>query len=294
MAEDYKPIPGFNIIAESINDSVPSTRELFEKGDISGIVELAKSQAAVHPAFIDVNIGKRDPKLMGEVVRAIQAAVSVPLSIDSPDPVIQKEGLSAYDPAKAGGKMPLVNSISELRMEILELNKVRAFKAILICTERMENGSGQPNKTPEEIYETAKRLHARVKAAPYGFDNDRVVFDPGLAPIGADMEGLTKCSLDAMKLIHADPALKGVHMSVGLSNFTQMLPQKRANGEFVKTPLESAFLTLAMPLGLDMSIASTKKKYRLLAEKDDALIALKEALAIGGMESIMRIQEFYS
>ncbi|MFH0920541.1 MAG: dihydropteroate synthase [Fibrobacterota bacterium] len=293
MAEDYRPIPGFHIIAESINDSVPTTHELFEKGDIAGIVALAQAQAEGGAAFIDVNIGKRDPKFMGEVVRAIQKTVRCPLSIDSPDVNIQREGLSAYDPSLGNG-MPLVNSISEMRLEILELNKIQPFRAILICTERVENGSGQPNKTPQEIYETACRLRKLVCSAPYNFNNDRIVFDPGVAPIGADFEGLTLCTLDAMKLIHNDPELKGVHMSVGLSNFTQMLPQKRANGELVKTPLESAFLTLAMPFGLDYSIASTKKKYRILREGDDALTTLKEALAAGGMETVMRIQEFYS
>jgi len=294
MADDYKPISGFHIIAESINDSVPTTRELFEKGDVAAIVALAKSQADAGAAYIDVNIGKRDPKLMGELVRAIQAVVTTPLSIDSPDPEIQKQGLLAYDPKKAGNQMPLVNSISELRLEILELNKIQPFKAILICTERVEAGSALPNKLPQEIHDTAKRMKSRVAVAPFNFDNDRIVFDPGLAPVGADFEGLTKCTLDAMTLIHNDPDLKGVHMSLGLSNFTQMLPQKRANGELVKTPLESAFLTLAMPLGLDMSIASTKKKYKILQETDDALVALKEAIAIGGMETVMRIQEFYA
>jgi 5-methyltetrahydrofolate--homocysteine methyltransferase len=294
MADDYKPIPGFNIIAESINDSVPSTHELFEKGDIQGIIDLAKAQATAGAAYIDVNIGKRDPKFMGELVRAIQAVVSTPLSIDSPDPVIQKEGISAYDTAKANGKMLIVNSISELRLDILDLAKIQPFKVILICTERFENGAGQPNQTAQQIYDTALRLKKRVSEAPLSFTNDQIIFDPGLAPIGADMDGITKASIEAMKLIHADASLKGVHMSVGLSNFTQMLPQKRANGEFVKTPLESAFLTLAMPLGLDMSIASTKKKYKILKENDDALVALKEALEAGGMETVMRIMQFYS
>ena len=65
-----------------------------------------------------------------------------------------------------------------------------------------------------------------------------------------------------MALIHADPAFAGVHASVGLSNFTVMLPVKRADGEPVKGPLESAFLTKAMPLGLDMVIGSVKRNYR--------------------------------
>jgi 5-methyltetrahydrofolate--homocysteine methyltransferase len=293
MAEEYRPVPGFKIIAESINDSVPSTKELFDKGDMPGIVTLAKSQAGAGAAYIDVNIGKRDPKLMGEVVRAIQKAVAVPLSIDSPDPEIQKEGLSAYSPEKGGG-MPIVNSISELRLEILELNAITPFKPILICTERMEGGTGKPNKTAAEIVETAKRLQALAAKTPTSMENDRLIFDLGLAPIGADFEGHTARFLDALKAIQQDAVFKGVHMSVGLSNFTQMLPSKRASGGLVKTPLESALLTLAMPLGLDMAIASTKKKYRILPENDDALVTLKEAIAAGGMETLMRIQQFYS
>ena len=52
---------------------------------------------------------------------------------------------------------------------------------------------------------------------------------------------------------------------MGLSNFTVMLPPKRADGSPVKGPLESAFLTKAMPLGLDMVIGSVKRNYELLA-----------------------------
>ena len=37
-------IPGLTLIGESINDSVPSTRTLFEDNNIDGIIELAKLQ----------------------------------------------------------------------------------------------------------------------------------------------------------------------------------------------------------------------------------------------------------
>ncbi|MCK5675095.1 MAG: hypothetical protein KAH95_17075, partial [Spirochaetales bacterium] len=105
-----------NIIAEKINDSVPGTHKLFEADDFEGIVALAKLQADQGASYIDVNIGPRPPKLMIELVKAIQNIVSVPLCIDSPDIKIQDAGLSAYDPKKAGGAIPLINSISELRM----------------------------------------------------------------------------------------------------------------------------------------------------------------------------------
>ncbi len=38
------PIAGLTIIGETINDSVPSTKKLFEAGDMAGLVELARSQ----------------------------------------------------------------------------------------------------------------------------------------------------------------------------------------------------------------------------------------------------------
>ena len=37
-------IPGLTIIGESINDSVPSTKKLYEANDIAGLKELAKQQ----------------------------------------------------------------------------------------------------------------------------------------------------------------------------------------------------------------------------------------------------------
>ena len=38
------PIPTLAIIGETINDSVPSTKQLFDAGDIQGLLELARFQ----------------------------------------------------------------------------------------------------------------------------------------------------------------------------------------------------------------------------------------------------------
>ena len=70
-----------------------------------------------------------------------------------------------------------------------------------------------------------------------------------------------------MERIHNDPLFAGCHASVGLSNFTVMLPSKRPDGSPVKGPLESAFLTKVMPLGLDTVIGSVKRNYELLAAR---------------------------
>jgi hypothetical protein len=82
-------------------------------------------------------------------------------------------------------------------------------------------------------------------------------------------------------------------MSVGLSNFTVMLPSKTKGGSPVKGPLESAFLTLAMPLGLDTIIGSTVRKYETLPAGHPALACLEDILKLEGFDTLMRLKAFY-
>ena len=97
-----------------------------------------------------------------------------------------------------------------------------------------------------------------------------------------------------MEMIHADAGFAGTHASVGLSNFTVMLPSKRADGSPVKGPLESAFLTKAMPLGLDMVIGSVKRSYDLLPPDHPAMLCIEDCLKLDGFDVIMRVREFYA
>ncbi len=283
-----------SIIAEKINDSVPNTHHIFEAGDMDAIIELAKAQAAEGAAYIDVNIGKRPPELMKDLVEKIQDVVDVPLCIDSPDVDIQKAGVGAYKPEKAGGKAPLVNSISELRIELLELMEIQPVKYIVMCTERLVDGQRKPNDTAQEIYETARRLTAALKEKNPKITNDDLLCDPGMAPIGADTTGIVKASINAVALIHNDPDLAGIHMSVGLSNFTVQLPSKTASGDLVKTPLESAYLTICNPMGLDYIIGNTKKKYSKLEAGHPALKTVQDVINLDGFDCLMRVQEFYN
>lgn len=282
------------IIGETINDSIPKVKKLFEEEDFPGLIEVAKAQERMGADYIDVNIGKRDPELMARLVKELQDHVTIPLSIDSPDPEIIRAGLEAYDPRKARGKLPLVNSIAETRIEIFNLSSIQPFKVILIGSERKEGGRIEKNSTGEDVLNTAKRLAEKASNGPYRMSNDDLIIDPGIAPIGADMEGLTKMALDGIRLINQDPEMRGVHFSVGISNFSTMLPQKRSDGTPVKIALENAFLTLAVPLGLDYCIGNVAKNYQLLDTTDPAYEALIEAIELGGLEAIMRIRKFYS
>jgi len=283
-------IPGLTLIGEAINDSVPSTRELFDRGDLAGIQALAAEQAAAGAHCIDVNVGRRGADFMAEVVRKVQEAVALPLSIDSPDIEYLRAGLSAYDPARGGGR-PVVNSISALRAGALALAKVQPFRAILLLTERTDAAGGSAAcKTAEEEHAAALELVALARAQ--GLAPGDMILDPGIMPIGADTEGRLARTLDTFRRCRADPALAGCHASVGLSNFTVMLPRKRPNGRPIRSALESAFLTLAMPLGLDTIIGSVKRSYALLPDGDDAVVCLKDILASEGFAGIARLDEF--
>lgn len=288
-------IPGLTLIGESINDSVPSTHQLFEDNNIEGIVELAKLQADKGAAYIDVNVGPRTPEFMAKIVKKIQEHITVPLSIDTPDPEIASAGLKAYNPRLAGNKKPILNSISEARLEMFKQYEIQPFIPVLLITEGMDSsGEMIMNKTAEQIYATAKSMVGIARDRIKNVQNNELIMDPGIMPIGSDSKGDFKRLMNALELIHKDKDLTGLNISVGLSNFTAMLPSKKADGSPVKSPLESAFLTMAMPLGLNTIVGSVKRKYSILPDDDPAMKCLKDVLQLEGVDAVMNVMIYYS
>jgi len=277
-----------SIIGESINDSVPSTHELYESGHIDGIRELARFQDEKGAAYIDVNVGGRSAEFFAEIVRTVQSVTRKPLSIDTPDIHLAEAALRVYDDSVG---MPILNSISPLRTEMFELYKIKPFRPILLISEKSDNGQSAACHSAGDTVTAARILHAEAKKA--GISNDDLIFDPGIAPIGTDTNGNLPRLLTAMKMIQDDPVFNGIHASVGLSNFTVMLPSKRKDGSLVKGPLESAFLTRAIPLGLDFIIGSVKRNYEILQNDHPAMLCLDDCVNLGGFESLVRVREFY-
>ncbi|UCD37966.1 MAG: dihydropteroate synthase [Fidelibacterota bacterium] len=288
-------IPGLTLIGESINDSVPSTHALFEASDIDAIIELARMQAEKGAAYIDVNVGRRAPAFMVEVVRKIQEHIDIPLSIDTPDPEIAAAGLEAYDAQRAGNQKPILNSISEARLEMFDLYTRQPFIPIMLTTESVDDsGEGMMNKTAEATYATARTMVSIARERIGQVSNEDLILDPGIMPIGSDTEGHFKRLMNTIELIHGDEDLHGIQMSVGLSNFTVMLPPKTSDGVFVRSTLESAFLTMAMPLGLRTIIGSVKRKYRILDNDHPALICLREVVQLDGTAALIRVMSYCS
>jgi len=285
-----------NIIGERINPGFKSSLKLIEEQDIAGIQQLAIKQVNNGANCINLNVGidvLKDQGFMKDVIRSVQEVVSVPLSFDFPNLEIQKVFLNCYDQDKANGELPLVNSISELRMEMLNLYDIRPFKMILMASERSENGVQSPNKTSDEVLETSLRLVDKICTAHPSVTLSDLFVDVSVSPIGADMEGLVKMAIGAIRKIGSHSELKGIHMSVGLSNISVMLPNLALNGSNLKLGLESAFLTETVPYGLDTILATPGRKYQMLDDDDFVLKGFREAINVGGFESLMEIQKLY-
>lgn len=288
---------GFNIgiIGERINPGFKSTRALFDNEDIPGIQALAIKQADAGALYQNVNIGARaltDPQWMARVIEAIQEVVSTPLSFDFPSKAVQEICLSCYDPAKAGGELPIVNSITEHRWDLMELYGEHKFKVILMASERVEEGVAKGNKTAEEIYSTARRASLRLKEE-YGMPVEHIFIDMSVSAIIADTEGLNSSTVEAIRLIGADPELKGVHMMGGLSNIGQQLPPKAADGSDLKHCLENAFLTLTVPHGFDYVLGTPWRGYERLADDHYVLTAYKNFLQQKGSNALRAVRKFY-
>ena len=65
-------IDTLRIIGESINDSVPSTHQLYEAEDFDAIGDLAHFQSENGASAIDVNVGSRSADVMRRTVEVVQ------------------------------------------------------------------------------------------------------------------------------------------------------------------------------------------------------------------------------
>jgi 5-methyltetrahydrofolate--homocysteine methyltransferase len=288
---------GFNIgiIGERINPGFKSTRALFDNQDLPGIQALAIKQAEAGARYQNVNIGAQaltDPQWMARVIEAIQEVVTTPLSFDFPSQKVQEICLSCYDAAKANNELPIVNSITEHRWDLMDLYGKYKFKVILMASERVEDGRALGNKTADEIYGTARRAALRLKS-DYGMPLDHIFVDMSVSAIIADTEGLNRSTVDAIKRIGADPDLKGVHMMGGLSNIGQQLPPKAVDGSDLKHCLENAFLTLTVEHGFDYVLGTPWRGYQRLADEHYVLSTYKNFLEQKGSNALRAVRKFY-
>jgi cobalamin-dependent methionine synthase I len=273
-----------HIIGELMNNSYARARRAFTQRDPEGYQELAKLQSQLGADFLTLNLDgtqsiqvRRQEMLdfLPEVVPAIQEATPTPIAFDNPSVEYHRVALAHYDRKKSGP--PILNSLAASREhlnEMVELVQHYDTNVVVMASEMFAPGGTAQCLNSRDAHRAAKHF-VELLATKAGRRNDQIIIDPGLAPVGADTYGLVNIGLDAMRLIHADPDLKGVHMIVGLSNFAWGTPKR------VREELEKAYLTLGMEAGLDFALANPEKVPAPL-EKDHPMVAkLREALEQG-------------
>jgi 5-methyltetrahydrofolate corrinoid/iron sulfur protein methyltransferase len=281
--------PKLNLIGELINNSYARARNAFTSRSLSDYANLAKVQADLGVKYLTLNLdgtARIQVKmaemlaLLPDVIQAIQSVTSVPISFDNPSIEYHKVALKYYDRKKSG--TPILNSIAASRDrldEMVELVKHYDTNVIVMASEFFVPGGTSQCFNPRDSHAAAKYF-VDLLVNKAGRRPDQIIIDPGLAPVGADTYGLINIGLDAMRLIHDDPDLKGVHFIVGLSNFAWGTPKG------VREQLENAYLTLGMEVGLDYALANPEKfpgplpKDHPVVEK--LRLALEQGRATGG------------
>jgi len=273
-----------NIVGELMNNSYARARKAFTARDPRGYQELAKLQTRHGADFLTLNLDgtqriqvRRHEMLdfLPDVIPAIQEATATPIAFDNPSVEYHKVALQHYDRKKSGP--PILNSLAASREhlnEMIELVKHYDTLAVVMASETFVPGGTAQCLNPQDSHRAAKHFVELLRTKA-GRRNDQIIIDPGLAPVGADTYGLVNIGLDAMRLIRADPDLKGVHLIVGLSNFAWGTPKG------VREDLEKAYLTLGMEVGLDFALANPEKDPAPLPRDHPMVAKLRDALAQG-------------
>jgi 5-methyltetrahydrofolate corrinoid/iron sulfur protein methyltransferase len=278
----------YKIIGETINNCFVRSARAWKARDVTGYQQLAKLQADLGSQYVGINIdGTQKLRVtldemlafLPDLVPAIQEVTDVPLTFDNPSVDFHRCCLQHYDRAKSG--QPILNSIAASRARLDEMIElVREYDTMVIgmASEKfVEGGGGAQCLSADDVYGAACQLVELLRTKA-GRTNDQIIIDPGLAPVGADTYGIVNMGLDAMKKIRANPDLAGVHISIGLTNFSFGVPKAIREG------IESAYLTIAVKAGLDFAITTPEKDHQMLAPDDPFVRGIEAALAAGRVQ----------
>ena len=268
--------PHLKIIGELMNNSYGRARKAWQSRNVEGYQELAKLQTDLGASFLTLNIDGTQKlavtlqemlDFLPVVIPAIQEATDLPISFDNPEVQFHRECLRHYRAEKSVGR-PVLNSISVSRKNIPEMIRIAKdhdMNVIVMASEcLMPDGSHGSATTVDDIVRTTLHFVAMLHEQA-GMSNDRIIVDPGLAPVASDTSGLINLCLDSIRGIRSEPRLEGIHISVGLSNFAIGAPKP------MQIPLERAFLCLAMDAGMDFALSNPEKNTVPLP-KDEKLV----------------------
>lgn len=205
----------FYRIGENLNVVTKKYGQAMKDRDPKPLQELALQEAEKGVDYIDVNIGparKGGEELMEWIVKIIQEVVpDIPLALDTSNIAAMEAGLRVHK-----GRA-LINSIMARpeRMDAM-MPLVKKYDADMIGL--LWGPEGMPRDEHERGMLTAEIL---AKAAEYDIENERIWFDPIIAPLNIQQQQLISV-LEYMKML-PDMA-PGAKSTCGLSNSSNGVP----------------------------------------------------------------------
>lgn len=224
------------IVGERLNSTRKSVYEAFQAKDEKFIIEQALKQEQAGAKYIDLNAAallEREIETLCWAIPLLKKELSVPLSLDTPNPEAMGQGLKLYQ-----GKA-LLNSLTAEKKQIERfLPLITEFKpqVIILCL----NEDGFP-KSSEQALRIAERMVNLFQKKKLSLED--IFIDPLVRPVGVDWDA-SPLFLEALEKIKSN--LPGVKTIAGISNISFGLPQRKL--------LNRTLLVLALERGLDAAI----------------------------------------
>ncbi len=169
----------FEVIGERINTSRKKVQEAVAARDAQYIIDDVQNQQAAGAAFIDFNAGARighETEDMKWLLDTIQPIVTVPFTLDSPDPAVLEMAFQMVE------KTPMINSISlekERFDAMIPFLKGKDCKVIALCMD-----DAGMSESSEDIIKRADTLVKEFNAI--GIENSSIYIDPLVQPISVE------------------------------------------------------------------------------------------------------------
>ncbi|MCL0057892.1 dihydropteroate synthase [Dehalococcoidales bacterium] len=228
------------LIGENINIMSKTIGQALRERNPKPIQELARAEAEAGMDYLDLNIGparKAGDELMAWLVNTVQEVTSLPLSLDTTNPVAMEAGLKVHK-----GRA-LINSIS-LQPESLEqkLPLVKKYNAEMIGL--LWGREGMPRDANERCVLAVELIY---KANQMGIPNQDIWIDPILTPVSGEINQIKACFEFMSMLKDIAPECKS---TIGLSNISSGTPTH------LRPYLNRACLAMLMRYGLYSAIVN--------------------------------------
>ncbi len=225
------------IIGEKLNSSIKAVKEAIENSDSKFIEKMAQDQASAGANFIDVNAGmflEDEPKKIKWLVKTVENATDIPLSIDSPNSSAIEAGLKA-----SKNKGIIINSITYEKKrydEVISLVDEYKTGVVALCMD----DNGMPETVDDRLKIADKLIESLTKK---GISLCDIYIDPMVRPIGTGPQ-YAMVAIETIRNIKKN--YKDVHIACGLSNISFGIPARKT--------VNQAFLVGAMFAGMDGAI----------------------------------------